>query len=123
MGRNILDEDVELLMEGHVTEWKRRNTLGQGSAGSSADISERVRTGQHVRNLKSTSVLKRATAHDLECILLTPHTLHIVIHMQSEPSDQGSPVTKSMEISCQGRSGIGRGRNIPKGAWRPVLER
>jgi hypothetical protein len=41
----------------------------------------------------------------------------------SQPSDHGSPVTKSIEMSCQGRSGIGSGLNTPNGACQFGLER
>jgi hypothetical protein len=36
-------------------------------------------------------------------------------HMESQPFDQGMPVTKSIDMSCQGLSGTGRGRNTPNG--------
>jgi hypothetical protein len=37
-------------------------------------------------------------------------------HMASQLFDQGRPVTKSIDMSCQGLSGIGRGHNTPNGA-------
>jgi hypothetical protein len=40
----------------------------------------------------------------------------------SQPFDHGSPVTKSIEMSCLGRSGIGSSLNTPNGACRFGLE-
>jgi hypothetical protein len=40
----------------------------------------------------------------------------------SQPFDHGSPVMKSIEMSCQGHSGIGSGLNTPNGACRSGLE-
>jgi hypothetical protein len=33
----------------------------------------------------------------------------------SQPFDQGRPITKSIDMSCYGLSGIGRGCNTPNG--------
>jgi hypothetical protein len=38
-------------------------------------------------------------------------------HMVSQLFDQGRPITKSIDMSCQGLSGIGRGYNTPNGAY------
>ncbi len=48
---------------------------------------------------------------------------HVTTSIALYPCDQGSPVTKSIEGSFQGPSGIGRGRRIAKGACLEVLER
>jgi hypothetical protein len=40
----------------------------------------------------------------------------------SQPSDYGSPVMKSIEMSCQGHSGIGSSLNTPNGVCRFGLE-
>jgi hypothetical protein len=37
-------------------------------------------------------------------------------HMASQPFNQGRPVMKSIDMSCQGLSGIGRGCKTPNGA-------
>jgi hypothetical protein len=37
-------------------------------------------------------------------------------HMALQPFDQGRPITKSIDMSYQGLSGIGRGHNTPNGA-------
>jgi hypothetical protein len=36
-------------------------------------------------------------------------------HMALQPFDQGRPITKSIDMSCQALSGIGRGYNTPNG--------
>jgi hypothetical protein len=38
-------------------------------------------------------------------------------HIASQPFDQGRPITKSIDMSYQGLSGIGKGRNTPNGAY------
>ena len=47
----------------------------------------------------------------------------IITSIAVKPSDDGSCSMKSMEIECQGRSGIGSGCSRPYGQWREGLFR
>ena len=46
-----------------------------------------------------------------------------ITQMTSYPSDDGSPLTKSIDMSCYGLSGTTRVRSTPWGACLPVRER
>jgi hypothetical protein len=56
----------------------------------------------------STSIWQGTKCHSL---VRWSTTTHIVL----QPFDQGRPIIKSIDMSCQGLSRIGRGRNTPNG--------
>jgi hypothetical protein len=64
-------------------------------------------------NRLASSLALTLVQHGIRCHSFVSQSTTTQIALQ--PFDQGSPVTKSIEISCQGHSGIGSGLNTPNG--------
>jgi hypothetical protein len=74
-----------------------------------------------VINIFANSFPSMSVRHGTRCHSLVKWST--TIQIASQPFDHGRAVTKSIDISCQGLSGMGRGHNIANGACLSGLER
>jgi hypothetical protein len=72
-------------------------------------------------NRLASSLASTSVRHRIRCRSFVSRST--TTQITSQPFDHGSPVRKSIEMSCQGRSGIGSSLNIPNGACRFGLAR
>jgi hypothetical protein len=64
-------------------------------------------------NRLANSLASTSVRHGMRCRSFVSQSTTTQIALQ--PSDHGSPVTKSIEMSCQGCSRIGSSLNTPNG--------
>jgi Zn-dependent alcohol dehydrogenase len=72
-------------------------------------------------NRLASSLASTSVRHGMRCHSFVSRST--TTQIESQPFDHGSPVTKSIEMSCQGRSGIGSSLNTANGACRLDLDR
>jgi hypothetical protein len=72
-------------------------------------------------NRLASSLASTSVWHGIRCHSFVSQST--TTQITSQPFDYGSPVIKSIEISCQAYSGIESGLNTPNSACRFSLER